>query len=151
MTYQAHNPVTSSPLFVVGQKVVVFNPQSQILFLKRSAQTSRPGGWDFPGGRLEDEDPIAGIKREAREEAAIELKNIRPLTLVTHEGEDPTKRVLVVGYSAELESGEVKLSWEHTEFKWLNIEEAQAVDLPEGHRQFLKVALKNYAVSGSSV
>lgn len=127
--------------FKVGQKVVVFNQDKQLLFLKRSAKSSRPGGWDFPGGGLEKEEPIEGIKREAREEANIEITDIKPTVLVTHDREEPSMRTLIIGYVGRLESGEVKLSFEHDEFKWLSIEEALKVDLPEGHRKFLEAAI----------
>lgn len=57
--------------FRVGQKAVVFNFEGKILFLRRSNKCTRAGGWDFPGGGLENEQPTEGIKREAREEAGI--------------------------------------------------------------------------------
>jgi len=127
--------------FRVGQKVVVFNHQNNVLFLRRSARTERAGGWDFPGGGLENEEPDEGIRREAREEASIELGSIKPVGFITHDREEPNARTLIIGYVALWLSGEVQLSWEHDEYKWLSVEQALQVDLPQGHRKFLKLAI----------
>lgn len=128
-------------IFRVGQKAVVFNEDLKILFLKRSATSSRPGGWDFPGGGLEAEEPVEGVKREAREEAAIEIENVKPLAVITHDREQANEKTLIIGYIANLKSGEVELSHEHDECRWLTIDEARAMDLPEGHRKFLEAAI----------
>lgn len=128
--------------FHVGQKVVVFNSENRILFLKRSALSSRPGGWDFPGGGLENEDPLDGVKREAREEASIEITDVHPLAVASHETTEPRTRKLVIGYVGRWKSGEVKLSWEHDEFRWLSIDEALKIELPIGHTTFLKAAVE---------
>lgn len=127
--------------FRVGQKVVIFNHQNQILFLRRSDKTERAGGWDFPGGGLENEEPDEGIKRETREEASIEITSIRPVGFITHDREEPNFRTLIIGYVARWLSGEVQLSWEHDEYHWLSVEEALRIDLPQGHRKFLDLAI----------
>lgn len=38
----------------VGCKVVVSNKQGEVLFLRRSKATPRAGGWDFPGGGINE-------------------------------------------------------------------------------------------------
>jgi 8-oxo-dGTP diphosphatase len=128
--------------FRVGQKVVVFNSKKEILFLKRSDKCARAGGWDFPGGALEEELAEEGIIRETREEAGIEIKDIQPISLITHLRDDSQSSILLIGYKANLKSGEVKLSWEHDQFKWVSIEDALKIDLPEGHKKFLNAAIK---------
>lgn len=136
------NHTPSTTYFKVGQKVVVFNSQVEILFLRRSAKCSRAGGWDFPGGGLENEQPLAGIKRETKEEANIEITSVYPTSSITYENVDSDIQTLTIGYTARLESGEVQLSWEHDEFRWLSIEEALMLDLPKGHKLFLEKAIE---------
>lgn len=128
--------------FRVGQKVVVFDSDNKILFLRRSNKCTRAGGWDFPGGGLENEEPDEGIRREAREEAGIEIREVIPVTSISHESKDPGIRILLIGYVAKLKSGKIKLSWEHDDYRWLTAEEAVKVDLPKGHRKFLKAAIE---------
>ncbi|MCB9813551.1 MAG: NUDIX domain-containing protein [Pseudomonadales bacterium] len=141
-----YNPNHSQEVinYLVGQKVVIFNSEGQILFLRRSEKCTRAGGWDFPGGGLENEQPTEGIKREAREEVGIEVSGLKPVALISHESKEPGVRVLLVGYVAYLKSGNVKLSWEHDAHKWLKIDEALKVDLPEGHRKFLDAAIESW-------
>ncbi|MDH5533113.1 MAG: NUDIX hydrolase [Candidatus Pacebacteria bacterium] len=129
--------------FRVGQKVVVFNSNNEILFLKRSNKCARAGGWDFPGGALEEEEAEEGIVRETREETGLEIEDVAPISLITHLRDDPQSSILLIGYKANLKSGEVRLSWEHDQYKWVSVEEALKIDLPEGHRKFLKAAIKN--------
>ncbi len=55
--------------------------RQQLLFLQRSAYTSRPGQWCLPGGRINaQESPEAACIREVFEESALEVK-IRDLVL----------------------------------------------------------------------
>lgn len=60
--------------FVVS-KVLVVNEKGEVLALRRSQiDERRPGQWDFPGGWVDaGEDILAAVKREATEEAGIEL------------------------------------------------------------------------------
>jgi 8-oxo-dGTP diphosphatase len=129
--------------FIVGQKAVIFNDQDEILFLRRSEKVGRAGGWDFPGGRLEHEQPVAGLKREIWEETQLTVQEIQPIGVVVREPREPDQNLLVIGYMANWQSGEVTLSWEHTAFQWLNHEQALGLDLPEHHQTFLKSAIKN--------
>jgi len=43
---------------------------------------------------------------------------------------------------ADLKSGEVKLSWEHDEYRWFSINDAQKNDLPKDLKKFLKTSIK---------
>jgi 8-oxo-dGTP diphosphatase len=134
----------STAVFVVGQKVVIFNELDEVLFLRRSSKTDRAGGWDFPGGRLEleDTDPVEGIRREVWEETQLKVSDIRPVAVVTRAANESKQGLLVVGYKARLESGAVILSWEHDQFQWLSSNDALKVELPDHHRMFLEKALK---------
>lgn len=60
--------------FVVS-KVLVVNDKGEVLALRRSqTDERRPGQWDFPGGWVDaGEDILTAVKREAIEEAGIEL------------------------------------------------------------------------------
>lgn len=131
-------PLTS---FFVGQKAVVWNTRQQILLLRRSGLVPRAGGWDLPGGALEAEDPLEGVRREVLEETGLTLVNIRAvraLVLPKQAGEHST---VLIGYTAACESETVILSPEHDAFAWLKPEEAVLKDLPEPHRVFVREAL----------
>ena len=123
--------------FLVGQKCVVYNEEGKVLLLKRSDKVSGSGRWSLIGGGLEEgEDPQEAIKREAREEAQIELSNIRLIKSVSFkEGEE---NVLINCYQAKTNS-EIKLNWEHDEYKW--VDKAEALEITSGaNRDFINAS-----------
>lgn len=91
----------------------------KFLLLKRN---NEPKVWGPPGGRLEiDEDPNVGILREINEETGLEAEVIAPL-YVWH-GNYRDRILISIDYLARYKAGEVRLSEEHSEFRWATIEE----------------------------
>lgn len=122
--------------FVVPQKAVI-KKGDKYLILKRSpnAQTY-PNHWDFPGGRLEHgENPGKGLEREVFEETGLKTKACRPVfsyseMLIGHYD-------YFVVWKSELLSGAVKLSDEHTDFKWASGAEILKLEIENYLREFL--------------
>ncbi len=109
------------------QKVVVFHPENNksFLVLKRAMHHKyRPGDWDLPGGNvIFGEDALESLKREVLEESGLTIHNLKPLTVYTNPSFEERIYLLVINYTAIANGIEVKLSDEHTEYKWVNIEE----------------------------
>src|SRR5574337_752160 len=53
-------------LFKINQNAIIRNKDGEILILQKD------GKWMLPGGRLEDEGWLEGLKREVKEETGIE-------------------------------------------------------------------------------
>ncbi len=108
-------------------KIVAFNKEGKFLIMADSGSD----WWDLPGGHVEDgETPDDGLVREVREEAGLEIENFEAqLTteLVLGEEEKP-----VLFYMGEA-IGEPKMSEEHTEFKWVTLEESKEYNLGVFH------------------
>lgn len=123
--------------FLIGQKAIVIDKFDNILLLRRSLKTSRPGGWDFIGGGLEkNENVIQGIKREIKEEAGISVSEIKPIMTTSHnEGKD---NVILIFYTALAKTKKIKLSWEHDKYLWLSKKEALKLDIPELMKKMIK-------------
>ena len=85
------------------------------------------GGWEFPGGKIEDgETPEAALKREIKEELAaqIQVKNL----LHTIEYDYPNFHLSMECFECELaENQEISLL-EHNAAKWLNRENLYTVN-----------------------
>lgn len=96
---------------------LLFN--DRFLLLKRTAP---PLIWVPPGGRLHpDEDPLAGLKREIKEETSIEAKILRPVN--TWFGLFHGNKLLSIDFLAICDSEDIILSEEHSAFQWLTIQE----------------------------
>ena len=111
--------------------VVLKNEKEEILLLKR-----HNGIWEFPGGGVEwGEHPFNSAKREAEEETGlkVELEGILCVTSATFEKKDIQKHAVYIVYQGS-GSGEVILSGEHKDFKWIPPKEM------EDHKLGLNVA-----------
>ena len=65
-------------------KVILFDEQGKVLFLKRSNYMKKfAGSWDLPGGHIhEGEDLIDGLKREVKEETNLDLDQVKKVKKV---------------------------------------------------------------------
>ena len=108
-------------LFSVPQKALI-EKDGNFLIIKRSkGAKSYPDHWDLPGGKLErGETPIEGLKREVIEETTLEIKVGKPIFSYL---ETAKAFAYVVVFECEIISGEIKLSHEHSEYKWVSVEE----------------------------
>jgi 8-oxo-dGTP pyrophosphatase MutT (NUDIX family) len=131
------------------QKAVIKNKEGKILAVRRPADAAprpRPNCWDLPGGRVEKTDIekwksrsgkgdkndilINALKREIKEEANLDVKNIRAIQSAS--GFDETKNIFVVaiGYTCDaLNENGLKLSPEHSEYKWVSKDEFAELDI----------------------
>ena len=104
----------------VKGEVVVCAPfrDREFLLLKRAPHKSSNGKWEFPGGRIEeDEDAEAAAVRELREEIGIQADPVRGGESYLAEAELGTWRCHP--FLFEIES-EPELSDEHVDSRWTN-------------------------------
>ncbi|KKP79547.1 MAG: nucleotide exchange factor GrpE [Candidatus Moranbacteria bacterium RIFOXYC12_FULL_36_13] len=110
-------------------KAVVISEDGQTLILKRVKDSdTNPDKWDIPGGLLEAGETIEkALKREIKEETGLEVE-IGPVIRVSEfpkETKQFKKEKRSLRFIAYCQGNtEVKLSDEHSEFLWLEIDEA---------------------------
>lgn len=111
------------------QKCIIVGQDGRILALKRAPDDhSRGGNWDLPGGGYEQgEDVISAIKREVMEESGLTVNTLQPVFFANRigveEGFFKGDTVFATCYASSNWKGEVALSAEHTEYKWVSPEE----------------------------
>lgn len=85
------------------------------------------GKWEFPGGKVEpNEDEMAAIEREIREEFELEVKAVKFLVNNVHEY--PNRAIDLRLYECKYVSGEFKLH-DHLEYKYVSKDELTSYEL----------------------
>jgi 8-oxo-dGTP diphosphatase len=113
----------------------LFDNQGRVLIAQRPPGKHMAGGWEFPGGKLEEnEQPLAGLKRELREELGIEVLDATPLIAYEHAYDD--RRVLLDLWLVSLYSGKVN-PVEGQPLQWVAIEELETIGLLEADRPMI--------------
>lgn len=111
---------------------VVFNIETkEFLVLRRAdSKEEHPGLWEFPGGYVEkDESPRDAAIRELKEETGIIAEPIR--TGDSGEIDD----LKVTPFLFAVDSNEVELSKEHTEFRWIEQSGLEKLDTIPGQER----------------
>lgn len=117
-------PTPEPPLFAIGTSVYA-RRDDEILILKRAAG-AMSGSWYLPGGALDPgETPEECAVRELEEETSL-----RPSSQLSTIGLVPMDiyghSTLIVGYACDVAPGEVKLSHEHSDARWIAPERYRA-------------------------
>ena len=119
-------------------KVIIFDGR-EVLLLKRdtdSVTKRSPWTWDLPGGHIDDgESAEEAATREVKEETELNVSSMSPV------GQDSNIGKLTYFYTAEDWDGEIKLSKEHEEYKWVSSTELDSYEESIGS-MYYKMILK---------
>ena len=109
-----------------------------IIFATQRGYGDLKGGWEFPGGKIEEgETPQEALKREIMEELETEI-NVGAL-IDTIEYDYPTFHLSMDCFWCEMISGDLVLK-EHEAAKWLTKDELDSVEwLPADVTLIMKV------------
>jgi 8-oxo-dGTP diphosphatase len=117
-------------------KAIIKKDDKFILLRRANSAKFWPGLWDFPGGKINPgEEAMAGAMREASEETGLEI--LVDGLIAKFDLQDIKDLIHFKVYSVKNFSGEVKISVDHTEFKWLSKEEITTYDLTPGTKIIL--------------
>lgn len=128
----------------VGAKALI-EQKGKYLFLRRSkAFKVGPQKWDIPGGRIKPEETLAdALAREIYEETSLKLERI--ITLLAAQDifiSSADVHVVRLTYRAAA-AGEVVLSDEHDDYRWMTIEEVLAEPHVDSYLKKVLVAEEN--------
>ncbi|MFH1473092.1 MAG: NUDIX domain-containing protein [bacterium] len=113
-------------LFCVGQKAFI-EKDGKVLVLFDPIE-----GLDFPGGKIQEGEAIdadassliKSLKREVMEETGLEIEVFNPFHVWYHEfpkeSRNYGKVVYLVAFKTRYLSGNITLSQEHDNFKWVD-------------------------------
>ncbi len=106
--------------FIVTKAYIYNTKTCKLLAIKRSNSDARPGVWENPGGGLKHyETANDGIKREVMEETGLIISNPEFL----YDDPLPNTNIVFKNYIAYTNREDIILSNEHTDYRWLNVDD----------------------------
>lgn len=123
------------PVQRIAAKALIVNKNGDVLILREAStynEGTNIGRYHLPGGRIEPgEFFLDGLAREAMEETGLTIEAGKPLYV----GEwrpiikDVPHQIVAIFFVCALVSGTVKLSSEHSDFKWVAPRQSKRYDI----------------------
>ena len=126
---------------------VIINKKSQLLLVKKN-KGSYKGKWEFPGGKREQDETIQQcVEREIREELNCRC-DVNGLIVFDKIMFDKDTPINLYFYDVEMidNEGDIMLSDEHSEYKWVGIDEIQHIELLKWDYQYVKQIFEFYGI-----
>lgn len=117
---------------------VIKNKNDEILIVKRHPKSKTdPEMWELPGGKVEDGEYFTkALVREIKEETNLDCK-VGYLCEAVQNDYSNKRTVQLMMYLDDV-SGDVKISEEHTEFMWANLDKLKSLELSASLKKVLK-------------
>ena len=115
-----------------------------ILAAQRSPTMSLPGMWEFPGGKVEqDESPKDALLRELQEELLCSAEIGEHIQTTEHEYDFGI--VILTTYYCSLMGDEPRLT-EHSEIRWIHVNELDQLDWAPADIPAVKQVMRDFQV-----
>jgi 8-oxo-dGTP diphosphatase len=134
---------TEDKKFHIGLKAFI-KKDSSLLVLQGSSKMDREGLWGLPGGKIQTTEDTKSLEeilmREVHEECGNSFQIEVGSPFVTWRF--PGKDIFLVGYHCEYVKGDVELSEEHKDYKWLSLDDSiDHMEFAPGYREVIQSAL----------
>lgn len=115
---------------------VIVDKQRRFLITQRPLHASHGGCWEFPGGKLENEETsMSALIREVKEEVDLDVHQYQLLGEVNHQYSDRVVKLivfLVTHFSGDPSCKEGQLA-----MKWANLDELNPEDFPAANQEII--------------
>lgn len=112
--------------------------KNRILLLKIPDSTK----WELPGGRMDFGESVnEAFQREMNEELGFEKVKMGKLINMwsfTSERSGINHHFIIFDFEIFTDENEIKLSDEHTEYRWIGKDEFEDLEMREGHKESLR-------------
>ncbi|TWX64442.1 8-oxo-dGTP diphosphatase MutT [Colwellia sp. C1TZA3] len=127
---------------IVHVAVGVIKQENKFFLTKRLANSHQGGKWEFPGGKVEENETVhQALHRELKEEVAIETLSCTPLMQISHDYGD--KKVLLDVFVVDNFTGEAK-ALEGQQSAWFTLAEFAALSFPAANQAIIEKLQANY-------
>lgn len=117
---------------------IIKNDNGEILILKRHPKSKTdPEMWELPGGKVESGEFFTdALVREIKEETNLDV-SVADFCEAIQNDYSHKRTVQIMMYLENIE-GEVKISDEHTDWKWATLEEIKTLNISTSLKKLLK-------------
>ncbi len=116
-------------------------PSQQVLIAKRPDSKDQGGLWEFPGGKLENEEtPEQALARELKEEIGIQIVHAELFQQIIHQY--PNKQVELWFYKVLDFLGE-PTGVENQEIVWIDVQQLSNLEFPEANLRIVQLLLNS--------
>jgi len=136
--------VEEKPELTKNALAIIFNEEKRILLLKRSTYPDQwmPNKWALVGGGVEEgEEPIAGCKREIKEETGLVIDNLLEKA-VMQRNPDSVEHLFIGKYDGD--PFNIKLDFENQGYGWFGYNEIKFLDTVPNLMDYINIAIKEY-------
>ena len=128
----------------VGVGAVVLH-EGKVLLVRRAARPS-PGKWSLPGGLVElGESTIEAVKRELREECAVDIQVVDVCGVITRVIRDAEDRIryhyVLVDYLARVDSDAICAGDDAAEAQWVEVGRVHELETTDGLMDMIERAV----------
>lgn len=118
---------------------VIINAKQQILIAKRPAHLHQGGKWEFPGGKVEQNESVTeALARELKEEVNIEVTASTPFLTINFDYSD--KQVFLDIHQVTAFDG-IAQGQEGQQIRWVNKSELSLYQFPKANEPIIEKLL----------
>ncbi|MDO8658130.1 MAG: NUDIX domain-containing protein [Candidatus Levybacteria bacterium] len=123
---------------------IILNENKEILFTERSLSDDfLPGYWELPGGGIDyGETPQEALIREIKEECGLGIEIIKPIAANSYFIKD-IQRIEITFLCKAINSTKIKLSHEHSNYKWLKITEVNKIKVTDYIKKIIDSSIES--------
>lgn len=117
---------------------IIVDDEQRILITRRPLHAPHGGMWEFPGGKLEDDEaPYLALVREVKEEVDLDVHGCDFLGEIRHAYAHHSVVLLV--YCVRAFSGTAKALEMQMDLRWVNIDRLPDFEFPEANQQIIEL------------
>lgn len=129
----------------VCSNAFIQNPHGEFLLMKRSLNDDAyPGNWELPGGGIEYAETMEeSLVREVQEECGLIINVFQPIAVNMFYIDDKQYFEITFFCKVKDNSFEIKISPEHSEYKWVKVEDIEFIGVNDYMLKTLKDCQKS--------
>jgi 8-oxo-dGTP diphosphatase len=118
----------------------------KILVIKTPRTSVKSAKWELPGGRMDFGETVEQtFRREMQEELGfkkVKLGQFINIWSFTRVRDGVDHHFVILDFAAFTDETDIKLSFEHTDYKWVGEKEADKLKMRSGHKKSIKKFFK---------